>query len=104
MSITYTYEIVAVDEAARCMEVVYKADGHQTMHIGARLPFVGEALEDVIRQFAPVPLWIAAKTPVLVPAVGHSATLAPPVLDAAPPSDFIDLDKLTDSQNNQPQA
>lgn len=104
MSISFKYTILSVDEAARCMEVLYESEGHQSMHIGARLPFEGEELEDVIRQFAPVPFWIAAKTPVLVPVVGQSATLAPPVLDAAPPSDFIDLDQLTDSQNNQPQA
>jgi hypothetical protein len=77
MSITYTYEIIAVDEAARCMEVVYSAEGHQTMHIGARLPFEGESLESVIKAFAPIPLWTALKTPVLTPIVGTIGTIAP---------------------------
>lgn len=76
MSITYTYEIIAVNEAARCMEVVYSAEGHQTMHIGARLPFEGEALEDVIKAFAPVPLWLELATPVQVPVVGMQGTVA----------------------------
>ena len=77
MSITYTYEIILVDEAARCMEVVYSAEGHQTMHIGARLPFEGEALEDVIKAFAPVPLWLERATPVVAPQVGLTGTIEP---------------------------
>jgi hypothetical protein len=77
MSIAYTYEIVRVDEAARCMEVVYSAQGHQTMHIGARLPFVGESLEDVISMFAPVTLWLEMAAPVIVPQVGVSGTVTP---------------------------
>jgi hypothetical protein len=78
MNITYTYKVVAVDEAARCMEVVYSAEGHQTMHIGARLPFEGEPLEDVIKAFAPVPLWLELATPVTVPVVGSSGLICPP--------------------------
>lgn len=77
MSIQYTYQITKVDEAARCMEVVYSADGHQTMHIGARLPFEGELLEDVIKAFAPVPLWLELARPVQVPEVGAQGTVAP---------------------------
>jgi hypothetical protein len=77
MSITYTYEIIKVDEAARCMEVVYSAEGHQTMHIGTRLPFEGEALEDVIKAFAPVPLWVELATPVVAPQVGVTGTVVP---------------------------
>jgi hypothetical protein len=78
MSIQYTYEIVSVDAAARCMEVIYRADGHQTMHIGARLPYEGEALEDVIAAYAPVPHWKEQRLPVVVPQVGASGTVAPP--------------------------
>jgi len=75
-NITYTYEIIAVNEAARCMEVVYSAEGHQTMHIGARLPFEGESLDDVIKMFAPVALWVEQATPVSVPSVGASGSVA----------------------------
>jgi len=81
MSITFKYTIVSVDENARCMEVVYEADGHETMHIGVRLPFENENLEDVIRMFAPIPLWIEKATPVVVPAVGSSAVLEPPPIE-----------------------
>lgn len=77
MSITYTYEIFAVDEAARCMEVVYSAEGRQKVHIGARLPFEGEGLEDVIRAFAPIPLWEEQARAVVAPSVGVSGTIFP---------------------------
>ena len=59
------------------MEVIYSAEGHQTMHIGARLPFDGEALEDVIKAFAPVSLWIERATPVVAPPVGLTGTVKP---------------------------
>lgn len=77
MSIQYTYEIIKVDEAARCMEVIYSAEGHQTMHIGARLPYVGESLESVIAMFAPVAYWEEQTRPVALPEVGVSGVVAP---------------------------
>lgn len=73
--IIYTYQIVHVDAAARCMEVVYSSEGRQTMHIGARLPFEGESLEEVIKAFAPVPFWREQEKPVLVPEVGTSGSI-----------------------------
>lgn len=75
-NITYTYEIIAVDEAARCMEVVYSSEGHQTMHIGARLPFEGESLDAVVKMFAPIALWIEQATPITVPLVGVTGSVA----------------------------
>ena len=75
MSIAYTYEIVEVNKAARCMEVVYSAEGYQTMHIGTRLPFEGELLEAVVKAFAPVPLWLAAKATCVAPEVGQRGTI-----------------------------
>ena len=84
MNIAYTYEIIKVDEAARCMEVVYSAEGHQTMHISARLPFEGEVLEDVIRMFSPAPLWIELATPVVIPEIGTKGALSNIELPLAP--------------------
>lgn len=92
MSIEYTYEIVNVDEAARCMEVVYSADGHQTMHIGARLPYVGETLETVIAMHSPVVYWEEQARPVVLPQVGASGTVVPastePVVEPTSPTVF----------------
>jgi len=75
MSINYAYEIVAVDRQSRCMEVVYTATGHPTQHIGVRLPYEGELLEDVIRNFAPLAYWADLKRNVVVPSVGTSGVI-----------------------------
>lgn len=76
MNIQYTYEIVAVNEAARVMEVVYTAEGHPTQHIGARLPYDGESLEAVIHMFSPVALWRELSSVVVPPAVGVTGTIS----------------------------
>jgi hypothetical protein len=73
--ITYTYEIIAVDEAARCMEVVYTSPTHGVMHVGARLPFEGETVEQVVIMFAPVQEWRLRDLAVIVPEVGTSGEL-----------------------------
>jgi len=80
--ITYTYEIVNVDKTARCMEVVYSSEGRQTIHVGARLPYEGESLDDVIKAFAPVPFWREQELAVVVPQIGVTGTIvdAPPSL------------------------
>lgn len=85
MSITYTYEVLSVDEAARCMEIVYTAEGHQTMHIGARLPFAGELLEDIIKAYAPVRFWEEAAMQVVIPQAGTSGQIVPSPRTESPP-------------------
>ena len=85
MSITYSFEIIAVDEAARCMEIIYTAEGHLPMHIGARLPYEGETLEQVVRMYEPVRYWEEQQLAVVVPQVGVSGTLDPlPILEPEP--------------------
>ena len=83
MNFTYNYEIIKVDEAARCMEVVYTSEGNPTMHIGARLPYEGETVEAIVQMYAPVRYWEELKTPVVSVAVGQSGTivLSPPDLE-----------------------
>ena len=80
MNITYTYEIVLVDQAARCMEVVYTSPGNPTMHIGARLPYEGETIEAIVEMYAPVRYWQELNTPVVAVDIGQSGTIvvAPP--------------------------
>jgi hypothetical protein len=77
MSITYSFEIISVNEQARCMEIVYTAEGHQTMHIGARLPYEGETLEQIVRMYEPVRYWEEQQLAVVVPQVGTTGTLEP---------------------------
>ena len=87
MSITYTYEIVAVNEAARVMEVVYTAEGHPTQHIGARLPYEGESLEAVIEMYSPVHFWEEMQSVVVVPVVGVTGSIEPFIPASPDPAD-----------------
>lgn len=77
MTIPYSYEIVLVDEAARCMEVRYASEGRQTLHVGVRLPFEGESLQDVIQSFAPFGYWEEQERPVVAPEVGATGVIDP---------------------------
>lgn len=77
MSITYTYEIINVDPQARCMEIVYRSEGRQTMHIGARLPYQGETLEAIVQMYAPIAYWQEQEAQVIVPEVGAAGEIAP---------------------------
>lgn len=74
-SIEYSYEILKVDVRAKCMEVKYSAPGHSMIHVGARIPFEDEQLEDVIRSFAPINQWINELRSFNVPDVGISGSL-----------------------------
>jgi len=70
MSVNYRYEITKVDAAARCMEIEYSAEGYKTYTSGARLPSVGETVEDVVRMYAPLALWEFEKKVDVVPESG----------------------------------
>jgi hypothetical protein len=83
MSLSYTYQVISVDEQARCMEVVYASPGRQTLHIGARLPYVGETLESIIEMYAPVAYWREQEAVVAPPEVGVGGSLE--AIDPTPP-------------------
>lgn len=76
MDIKFSYEIVRVDEKARCMEIVYSAPGYETFLISARLPFLNETLENVIKSFAPIQRWVESSMEVKIPEAGIKGTLS----------------------------
>lgn len=80
MSVQYTYEVISVDKAARCMEVIYSSEGRQTTHIGARLPYEGESLEAVIHMYAPLAYWHDQERAVVAPSVGVSGVMQEPMI------------------------
>ena len=86
MNINYKYEVVAVDEAANCMEVRYESTGHAPQNIGCRLPFVGETLEGVIDMYAPISFWGEQQRTTVPVAVGtrgsNTAVMAPLTAEA----------------------
>ena len=75
MSIQYTYSVLKVDESARVMEVIYTAAGRQTMHVGARLPYVGESLESVVEMYSPVAYWLEQEAQVAAVSEGATGTI-----------------------------
>ena len=77
----YTYEILSVDEDARCMEVSYKAEGFAPVIVGTSVPLEGELLEEVIRRFAPISFWEEKTKKVVAPLVGTKGLIEIPVVD-----------------------
>lgn len=75
MSINYTYTIANVDESARCMEIVYVSEGHETLHVGARLPYEGETLEQIVRMYSPIAYWQERTRTVVPPLVGVTGAI-----------------------------
>lgn len=71
----YKYEIIRVDEPSRVMDVAYTHETHGVLHVGVRLPFVGEGAETVIAQFAPVAYWRDLETPVEPPVAGSIGSI-----------------------------
>jgi hypothetical protein len=85
--ITYTYEIIAVDEPARCMEIVYTSEKYGVVHVGARLPFEGETVEQVPALFALIQEWRMRDLTVIIPQVGTTGQLTDKII--APQADIV---------------
>lgn len=82
MSIAYNYKIINRNPQARAMEIVYTAPGRQTMHIGARMPYVGETDEQIVRMYEPVAYWLEQETALApVPEGDVEGSIAPPAAE-----------------------
>lgn len=91
--ISYTYEIVGIDENARCMELRYSSPGKQTLHVGTRLPYVGETVDQVAAMYVPIATWVEAERPVVVPAAGTTGSYTAPA-DMLPTLERAKQEKL----------
>jgi len=78
--IEFNYQILDVNKAANAMLVKYTADGYQEYTIGTRMPYVGEPLENVINQYAPIPQWRESMMEVADVQVGTTGTITPVVV------------------------
>lgn len=77
MNTEYSFEIRAVDIAAKVMEVMYTSSGRTAMMISMRLPYEGESLEAVICMHAPTAYWSEQERAVMAPVVGLSGVISP---------------------------
>lgn len=87
MNLNYTFEILSVNEQARCMEVLYKATNYPDTLVGVRLPFVDENLLLVINMYAPISLWIEQQKEIVVPLVGTSGEINEDILTKVLPEE-----------------
>jgi hypothetical protein len=70
-----TFEITAVNEQQRCMEVVFRATGQPEVLVGARMPFEGEDLNTLVASFAPIGHWEDLAKQVVPVAVGATGVV-----------------------------
>jgi hypothetical protein len=82
--IEYTYNIISVDQAARCMEVVYSSPGRQTLHIGARLPYENETLDTILQMYAPIAHWLEAEQKTQAPPISSGSLVYTPPAEPEP--------------------
>lgn len=83
-----TFEITAVNESLRCMDVVFRATGQPEVLVGARMPFEGEDLNTLVASFAPIGYWedLAKQVvPVTVGTTGAVTIAVEPVAEAETP-------------------
>lgn len=82
-TINYTYEITRVDAQTKSMDITYTSEQYGTITVGARMPWDGETVEDVVKMFSPVALWIENEKPTGQVWLGYQGTLSEDV--AGPP-------------------
>jgi len=81
MNIQYTYSIDEVNEENKTMLVTYSATGLTTTKVSARLPFVDETLDDVIKAHAPYNLWTLEGSEYGSVSAGLSGVIEPEAFD-----------------------
>jgi hypothetical protein len=74
-NIKFSYEILFVDNDAKSMEVLYTSEGRLPVHVGVRIPYLDEKLDDVIISFAPFAYWESQEKLIQNVEIGLKGTL-----------------------------
>lgn len=82
---SYTYKITSTNPDLAAMTVEFSAPDYPTVEVGARMPFVGEALNDLIASIAPIGYWLDSKKAVAAVQVGATAAVTVPVVTPPEP-------------------
>lgn len=53
----YDYKVKSVDKERGSMMVEFSCEGHETITVGVRIPYIGERLDEVIASYAPIGVW-----------------------------------------------
>lgn len=65
MIVNYSYEIINVDKEEKTMEIVYTSEKYGVLHVGARMPWANETIEDIVLMYNPVAYWLEQDREVL---------------------------------------
>lgn len=58
MIVSYSYEIISVDKEFKTMEIVYTSEKYGILHVGARMPWKNETVEDIVLMYNPSAYWL----------------------------------------------
>jgi hypothetical protein len=70
MIVNYSYEIINVDKEAKTMEIVYTSEKYGTLHVGCRMPWKDETVEDIVLMYNPSAYWLELDREVMDVEVG----------------------------------
>lgn len=86
MAETFTYQVVRVDNEAGVMDVIYSAEGKESLTVGVPIPRVGEDMALHMASYAPVGQWRPADTTLADIQVGMAGEIAKAAVPEAPAS------------------
>ena len=100
MKVEYKYKVINVDKESKSMEIVYISEEHGVLHVGARLPWEGETVQQIVEMYNPAVFWLESKKPTINVLDGlegeQSVDIEPPsgVVYPTIPIDEISLSKF----------
>ena len=85
MITSYTYKITSTNPDLAAMTVEFSAPDYPTVEVGARMPFVGESMSDLIASIAPIGYWLDSKKAVAAVSVGTPVSVVIPAVTPPEP-------------------
>lgn len=85
MITSYTYKILSANPAMAAMTVEFSSPGYPTVEVGARMPYVGESLDEFMASVAPIGYWLDSQKTVANVQVGATVAVTIPVVTPPEP-------------------
>ena len=93
MKVKYSYKIINVDKETNSMEIVYTSEKYGVLHVGARLPWEGETVEQIVEMYNPSLFWLESENPVVDVTEGLEGEQSVDVLTPSEAVDPTEVDK-----------